>query len=106
MSMLWNLYLYLVQDFSLVPKPSTVPKTPPSTPVVTRNTAEEEEKHPEPVIKPNESNNQQRVKEPITTAGEREFDDFPDEETKSEFINFFYTFERYFIFIQKKFFYG
>jgi hypothetical protein len=81
--------------FSAAPKPPTVPqptvpKTPPSTPVITRNTAEEEEKkQPEPVIKPNESNNQQQVKEPITTAGEREFDDFPDEETESEFIHFF-----------------
>ncbi len=76
----------------IVPQP-TVPKTPPSTPVVTRNITEEEEtKQTEPVmIKASEVNIQQQVKEPITTVGEREFDDFLDEDNESEF-NFFFKF--------------
>ncbi len=32
---------------------------------------------------------QQRPKQPITTAREREFDDFSDEETGNEFVFFF-----------------
>jgi hypothetical protein len=32
---------------------------------------------------------QQRPKQPITTAREREFDDFSDKETESEFVFFF-----------------
>lgn len=71
---------------SAAPKPSpvvtqpAVPKTPPSTPVVTRNTTEDEKKQTEPVIKPPE------VKEPVTTtttAADVEFDDLLDEESES-----------------------
>ncbi len=74
----------------VVPQP-TVPKTPPSTPVVPRATTEDEKKQPEPVIKTNELNiqqqqQQQQVKEPLTTAGEGEYDDLPDEDSESESI--------------------
>jgi hypothetical protein len=75
--------------FSLAPKAPivsqpTAPKTPPSTPVVPRHTTDEENKQTEPIIKADEVNIEQQVKEPITTAGERDFDDFPDEENESE----------------------
>ena len=76
--------------FSFAPKAPTVlqptiPKTPPSTPVITRNTTENEKKPTEPVIKTNEVNVQQQVKEPITTAEERAYDDLPDEDSEREF---------------------
>ncbi len=37
---------------------------------------------------------QQQAKEPITTTGEREFDDFPDEDMESEL-----NWEEFFVFI-------
>jgi len=61
----------------------TVPKTPPSTPVISRNTNENENKQTEPVIKPNELNVQQQIKEPLTTAGEGEYDELPEEDNDS-----------------------
>jgi len=64
-----------------------VPKTPPSTPVVPRSTTEDEKKPTESVIKPNEVNvqqqqQQQEVKQSLTTAGEGEYDDLPDEDSE------------------------
>jgi hypothetical protein len=75
-------------EFSFAPKPSTVPqpvisKPPPSTSVVTRNTTENEKKQTEFVIKTNELNVQQQVQEPVTTVGEGDYDDFPDEDSES-----------------------
>jgi len=76
--------------FSLAPKAPTVPqptlpKTPPSTPVVPQNTTENEneKKQTEPVIKANESTVQQQVKEPITTTEEGEYDELPEEDNES-----------------------
>jgi hypothetical protein len=74
--------------FSFTPKAPTVPqtvvpKTPPSTPVIPRNTTDDEKNQTEPVIKTNEINIQQQVKEPHTTAPEGEYDDFADEGTES-----------------------
>lgn len=68
-----------------VPQP-TVPKTPPSTPVIARNNIEDEKKQTEPVTKANELNIQQQVTESHTTVEEREYDDLPDEDTESQFI--------------------
>lgn len=75
--------------FSFTPKPSpavpqpAAPKTPPSTPVVPRMTIEDEKKQsapvPEPTITPMEVTNQ-----PLTTAGERDIDDFLDEDMESK----------------------
>jgi len=64
-----------------VPQP-TIPKTPPSTPVVNQQTTEDEKKQIEPTIKANESTIQQQVKESLTTAGDREYDDLPDEDSE------------------------
>jgi hypothetical protein len=65
--------------------PSTTPKTPPSTPVIPRNTIEEEKKQTETVInntsKAIELNNQQEIKEQITTA-EGYDDDLLDDENE------------------------
>lgn len=67
----------------VAPQP-TVPKTPPSTPVVPRNTTEDEKKQTEPVIKaPEAPIQQQQVKEPVTTAEETEYDEYPEEENES-----------------------
>lgn len=81
---------------------STVPKTPPSTPVITRNTTEDEKKQTEPVIIASEVNVQQQVKEPVITTGEREFDDLVGEDNESEFTfflsYFLHEFEFYFLF--------
>jgi hypothetical protein len=87
----WNLYLHSVLGFHLLQKPpnitqTTVPKIPPSTPVFTQDTTENEKKQTEVVTKPNEINNQQeqQVKQPATTtAPEGEFNDFPDEDNES-----------------------
>ena len=72
--------------FSFTPKPPaapqpTAPKTPPSTPVIPRATIEDEKKQqqPEPTIKPTEV-----ISQPVTTAGERDFDDLPDEDMESK----------------------
>ena len=77
--------------FSFTPKAATVPqqtvpKTPPSSPVVNQSIKEEEKNQTEPVSKPNEVNVQQPVKEPVTTTttvSEGEFDDIPDEDIES-----------------------
>jgi hypothetical protein len=74
--------------FSFAPKAPTVPqtvvpKTPPSTPVIPRNTTEDEKKQTEPVIKANEVHIPQPVKEPITTVREGEYDDLLDEDNES-----------------------
>jgi hypothetical protein len=69
-----------------VPQP-TVPTSPPSTPFVPQNTneteTETEKKQTEQVIKVNEPNVQQQVKEPITTAEEAEYDELPEEDNES-----------------------
>jgi len=59
-----------------------VPKISPSTPVVARNTTEDEKKQTESVIKNNELNIQQ-VKELLRTAREGEYDDLPNEDNES-----------------------
>lgn len=65
---------------STVPQP-TVPKTPPSTPVVPRMTTEENNKQQsQPTVQTMEVNNEPAPKEPLTTAGDAEFDEFADEE--------------------------
>jgi len=72
-----------------IPQP-TVPKPPPSTPIVPQNTNENEneKKETEPVIQVNELNVQQQVKEPITTTEEEEeeeeeYDELPEEDNES-----------------------
>jgi len=76
--------------FSMAPKAPTipqtvVPKTPPSTPVITRNTTEDEKKQTEAVLKANELNAEQ-VKESLIASTEGESNDHPKEEIESEFI--------------------
>ena len=71
---------------AIVPQP-IVPRTPPSTPVVPRATTEDEKKQTEPMIKADDLIiQQQQVKEPVTTAEEREFDDLPDEDIESKLV--------------------
>ncbi len=76
--------------FSLAPKVPTVPQptvptSPPSTPFVPQNTneTENEKKQTESVIKVNEPNVQQQVKEPITTTEQGEYDELPEEDNES-----------------------
>jgi len=68
------------------PQPK-LPKTPPSTPVVPRNTTtddNDEKKQTESVVEVNVQP-QEQAKEVVTTAEEREFDDLPDEENERGF---------------------
>ncbi|CAF3077445.1 unnamed protein product [Rotaria sp. Silwood2] len=77
--------------FSPAPQASTLPqpivsKAPPSTPIDTRNTIEDEKKQKDPIIETNKSNvQQQEVKEQLITTEAVKYDDLPDEDTEKLF---------------------
>ena len=77
--------------FSMAPKPAAaapqpvVPKTPPSTPIISQHiTIEEKQQQPtEPIIKPIEVN----LPPPVPTAVDADFDDVSKDEIESEFLS-------------------
>lgn len=83
-----------VPSFGFKPTPApqpTVPKTPPSTPVVsqhttttTTTTTEDKNKQAEPVIKTDELSIQQQAKPPVSTVGETYLDDISKDEIESK----------------------